>query len=643
MASSGEPAWLRARQDADTPPRSPVESSTVATRQAESVVAGYRVIRLLGTGDRATVYLGHSANGSPVALKIFRADTAAASVELDIAVLTSPAAPGLVHVLDVAQLDDGRICLVLERLAGGSLARYLITAPRLSPGEVVTILAPVTVALRALHAAGFAHGGVSQASILFDADGRAVLTGFGAVTRLGDASGERMRLLRTDYERLGLVLETLWDALDATDPHRTSGAALLRQFRAAVKPQENSPGAGRASSATKFAAVLDTLERDLFGWAPAEPLQGFPLADSATALALNAPARVTTPRQADSVRLRYSALARPSFRSDPGDLTGTASERGFAGDFGGGRGGLGSGLDEDIDEGNDVDTGVENGVHLGTGRPLDGAGRRGGALRAGALRRLPGRCGDILRGLPPKARLDRARGTALNSVFGAVVDTVVDSHPLQAVGHALRKRLHGYRRPLLVTALGGTTLLMLALTLLPVSGRAGEDGSAETVGATGPARTAEIPATKAPAPEAANAAGAANTPAGHSSGSSGRDRSADEDQAAIEGDDPVAAVAALLGRRASCLAASSLVCLVEVDQTGSALLALDSYVVRERQEGGSGQDLADYLTYSSSVAERTGDLAVVALTPPPGEEKSQPASVLVVKGEGGWRLREIFD
>jgi hypothetical protein len=92
-----------------------------------------------------------------------------------------------------------------------------------------------------------------------------------------------------------------------------------------------------------------------------------------------------------------------------------------------------------------------------------------------------------------------------------------------------------------------------------------------------------------------------------------------------------------------CLATTSLVCLVDVDQTGSAMLASDSYDARERQQGLSGREIADYASYSPSLAERSGDLAVVVLTPVPGQQKSQPASVLVVKGEDGWRLREIFD
>ncbi|WP_166788070.1 protein kinase domain-containing protein [Cryobacterium glaciale] len=644
VASVDDTAWLRPRRGQYTPPPADSERTTPATIQTEAVVAGHRVIRLLGSGDRATVYLGHSASGNAVALKIFRADTAAASIELDIAVLTSPAAPGLVHLLDVAQLGDGRICLVLERLAGGSLARYLVDTPRLSPGEVVTVLAPVTVALRSMHAAGFAHGGMSQATILLDANGRAVLTGFGAVSQLGDPPGERMRLLRADYERLGLVMESLWDALDAADSYRASGAALLRRFRAAVNPLEIPTRAGRASNGAPLASILETLEHDVFDWADAEPLRGFPLATGANALVLTAPSRDTGSRLVDSVRLRVSGLGNSPLWSGRVDQMVIDEEPEFAADPTDDRGDFDEGIGADTD----VDTGFTNGFRIeienenesesDSGRPR----ARGGRL-AGALRPVPGRRGDTLRTLQPKARLDQALGTTVNSMVGLVVAAVVDSHPLTAAGHALRKRVHGHRRPLLVAALGGAGMLVLVLTLFPVSGRAGDSGPVRTEGAGGSVGADAIPIAPEPADAAADGAGAAGTTAAPGDRPSSVDRSADENQTAIAGDDPVAAVVALLARRASCLAAASLVCLVDVDQTGSSLLALDSYDARDRQQGGSGGDLADYVIFVPSLAERIGDLAVVALTPPPGEEKSQPASVLVVKGEGGWRLREIFD
>lgn len=593
----------------------------------DGVVAGHRVIRLLGTGDRATVYLGHSPSNQAVALKIFRADTAAAGIELDIAVLTSLAAPGLVHLLDVAQLADGRFCLVLERLAGGSLARYLVANPRLSPEEVVTLLAPVTVALRSMHAAGFAHGSLSQATVLLDENGRAVLTGFGAVSQFSDDTRERIRLLQADYARLGILMQSLVDALDPAHPQFLSGAAVLRRFEAATNPT-GIRGSGASAAGAPLGTVLDVLEHDLFEWADAAPLRGFP---SASQPDTNAPSR-SVPEVRSTSRGVVPAPSASEHDIAIHEYADQNCTNQAPNKFSDNRrihldDGLAGPADPDFDDGSaHVDFQIDDRFD----REFDDQPPRGRFGAAGdALRRFSDRWAVRGRGLQPRAWLGRA------------LATVVDSHPLRDAGHVLRKRLHGHRRPLLVSVLGGASVFVLALTLFPVSGQADGVGADKDTVSRAPA--SDSPPATAPA----DAAGSADPPADPNTDRAGArpvaDGAAAPDPAAIAGDDPVPAVVALLARRASCLATSSLVCLVDVDQTGSAMLALDSYDARERQQGRTGRNMADYVGFLPALAERNGDLAVVGLTPAPGDEKGQPASVLVVKGEGGWRLREIFD
>ncbi|WP_166784134.1 protein kinase domain-containing protein [Cryobacterium suzukii] len=602
-------ASLQDSDDADA------DASTVASVHTEGVIAGHRVIRLLGAGDRAVVYLGHSGAGSVVALKVFHAATETTSVELDIAVMTSTAAPGLVRLLDVAQVSDGRICLILERLAGGSLAKYLIEHPSLSPGEVVTLLAPITVALSAMHTAGFAHGGVTQSTILLDANGRAVLTGFGAVSNLTDAPRDAMRRLRADYERLAIVMMALFESVAKTDPHRESGAELMRRFQAAISPALAPVRPDQAAAAAHPGSVLGRLEYDLFDWADAEPLHGFQPDDRRDVQTVTENTAAVKPEAArvNGVQLRRSALqtdpagSRASDDNNFRDKVRADQINGKVANEVNPQPNFPDQIDDDLVDGFDErfdDTPPR--LHFATG--------------GGVLGSLFGRSTILVRALQPRARRGR--------VIESVVESLVDSHPLNYAGHALRKRLHGHQRPLLVAAIAGASILLLALTLFPVSGRAGETGPPHTSGTDGAARVNDTPESTdrptTPAGVPANAAGSTN-------------------QAAIAGDDPVAAVLALLERRAACLATASLVCLVDVDQTGSAMLASDSYDARERQQGLSGRDIADYSGYLPSLAERSGDLAVVALTPAPGQQKNQPASILVVKGEHGWRLREIFD
>ena len=80
------------------------------------------------------------------------------------------------------------MALVLELLAGGSLAALLARRGRLRPGEVVTAIAPVAAALAHAHGNGVVHGDLSPGNIVFTAEGRPVLTDLGVARVLGEAA-----------------------------------------------------------------------------------------------------------------------------------------------------------------------------------------------------------------------------------------------------------------------------------------------------------------------------------------------------------------------------------------------------------------------------------------------------------------------
>ncbi|MCU1446391.1 hypothetical protein [Cryobacterium sp.] len=132
-------------------------------------------------------------------------------------------------------------------------------------------------------------------------------------------------------------------------------------------------------------------------------------------------------------------------------------------------------------------------------------------------------------------------------------------------------------------------------------------------------------------------------------GADGADPST-SDPSILEGDDPAAAVLELLRLRDVCLAHVSVLCLDGVDQHGSVAMAADGYRIRQLQ----GDDArtaapdaaapeADPLArFTARVQEHTGNSALVVLEAGAGVN-AQPASALVIKGEAGWRLRELFD
>ena len=100
--------------------------------------------------------------------------------------------PHLVRLLEVVhQPQRGgppRVALVLELLAGGSLAALLARRGRLRPGEVVTAIAPVAAALAHAHENGVVHGDLSPGNIVFTGDGRPVLTDLGVARVLGETA-----------------------------------------------------------------------------------------------------------------------------------------------------------------------------------------------------------------------------------------------------------------------------------------------------------------------------------------------------------------------------------------------------------------------------------------------------------------------
>ena len=144
-------------------------------------LAGYRLLRTLGSGSRADVMLAHPLRGEtgPVVLKLYGPAVAEGSVLAEVEALTRAAGEHVVRLVDVVPAEDGALALVLERLAGGSLARLLAARQSLRAGEAVTILAPLALTLARLHAAGVAHGAVGPGAILFDTAGSPTLACFG--------------------------------------------------------------------------------------------------------------------------------------------------------------------------------------------------------------------------------------------------------------------------------------------------------------------------------------------------------------------------------------------------------------------------------------------------------------------------------
>jgi hypothetical protein len=106
------------------------------------------------------------------------------------------------------------------------------------------------------------------------------------------------------------------------------------------------------------------------------------------------------------------------------------------------------------------------------------------------------------------------------------------------------------------------------------------------------------------------------------------------EEAAVRGDDAVAAAAVLLRARVACLREPSTSCLAAVDQAGSPVASADSRMVDDLASAG---DLV-LPTVVESEVQRLGETVLLACR----TADDEPASVLVVRTEAGWRLREVL-
>jgi hypothetical protein len=105
--------------------------------------------------------------------------------------------------------------------------------------------------------------------------------------------------------------------------------------------------------------------------------------------------------------------------------------------------------------------------------------------------------------------------------------------------------------------------------------------------------------------------------------------------AAIDGDDPIAALGVLLERREGCFRELSVLCLDAVGEQGSEALEADRAALSAILE--QGAEPSELSARGAILTERLGASALITFAP-----DSDPASVLLLKGEAGWRIRDYL-
>ncbi|MCO5124375.1 MAG: HDOD domain-containing protein [Rhizobacter sp.] len=232
--------------------------STSAAGHATGQLGRFELVRMLGQGAQATVWLARDARlERDVAIKLIRADAQSADEDESVAQWLQEARsvsrlthPHIVPVFE-ADVHEGRPYLVFEYVAGPTLSEALRARRAPMPArEAVTLMVGVLDALQAAHAAGVVHRDLKPSNILVDAAGRARVMDFGIAARSTtrkEAAGVTHRIVGTpgymspeaargeppmpamDIYAAGLVLAELLNGgalIREPDPHRAIHRAL---------------------------------------------------------------------------------------------------------------------------------------------------------------------------------------------------------------------------------------------------------------------------------------------------------------------------------------------------------------------------------------------------------------------------------
>lgn len=231
-------------------------------------IPGYKVLRTLGVGGMATVYLAvQESLEREVALKVM-APVLAANTDFcqqflkEGRITAKLSHPNLVTIHDIGSYR-GTFYMASEYLSAGSLRDRMHQA--LSVGDALKIVRDVASGLAYAHSMGFVHRDVKPGNILFRPNGTAVLADFGiakAITTISSAtiagnaigtpdymSPEQAQATpvdgRTDLYSLGAVLYEMLTGgkpYSATDPyavalrHVTDPVPMLPERLAWLQP-----------------------------------------------------------------------------------------------------------------------------------------------------------------------------------------------------------------------------------------------------------------------------------------------------------------------------------------------------------------------------------------------------------------------
>ena len=160
------------------------------------VLGHYRIIKQIGYGGMATVFLAEDVNlGREVAVKVFwprpgETRDFLKRFEREARVLAKLDHPNILPVFDYGE-QNGFAYLITPYLSGGSLKEMLQKRKVIPPVEALHMAVPVLNALQYASERGLIHRDIKPGNMLFKGDGSPVLADFGLV-KVFAAEGENV-------------------------------------------------------------------------------------------------------------------------------------------------------------------------------------------------------------------------------------------------------------------------------------------------------------------------------------------------------------------------------------------------------------------------------------------------------------------
>lgn len=151
------------------------------TQSTGTPIPGYTMIRKIGSGGSAEVYLAVQQNlNRRVALKLVQGTLASDSrfgerFKREGRIIAQLNHPHIIPVYDIGEYN-GQYYMAMEYLSGGDLRSQ---AEQLTLNDLLEVILQVTRGLKAAHDRGFVHRDIKPANILFRSQKQAVLTDFG--------------------------------------------------------------------------------------------------------------------------------------------------------------------------------------------------------------------------------------------------------------------------------------------------------------------------------------------------------------------------------------------------------------------------------------------------------------------------------